>query len=127
MQNAVDWFEIPVTDLARARKFYETVLGKSLLDWSSPSGDTSMLYAAFLFDIENCTVGGVLVKGKGYEPSDKGSVVILNGGDDLSEPLSRVKATGGKILLPEYAIGTFGFLAYFLDSEGNRVALHSRN
>jgi len=57
--------------------------------------------------------------------SAMGSMVYLNGGDDLSVPLSRVEAAGGKVLLDKMSIGEYGFIAYFLDSEGNKVALHS--
>lgn len=55
----------------------------------------------------------------------KGSLVYLNGGDDLGFPLSKVEAAGGRILLPKTAIGANGFMAHFTDTEGNKVGLHS--
>ena len=70
-------------------------------------------------------IGGGIVQGPGFEPSDKGSLIYLNGGDDLSGPLSRVEAAGGKIVLPKTSIGPNGFMAHFIDTEGNKVALHS--
>jgi predicted enzyme related to lactoylglutathione lyase len=70
-------------------------------------------------------IGGCIIQGKGYEPLTKGSLVYLNGGDDLGVPLSKVEAAGGKILLPKTAIGPNGFMAHFADTEGNKVALHS--
>ena len=61
----------------------------------------------------------------GYEPTNKGSLVYLNGGEDLSVPLSKVEAAGGKILLPKTALGPNGFMAHFTDTEGNKVGFHS--
>ena len=70
-------------------------------------------------------VGGGIVQGEGFEPSTKGTIVYLNGGEDLSEPLSRVETGGGKIVFPKTAIGVNGFMTQFIDTEGNRIALHS--
>ena len=75
--------------------------------------------------METGGIGGCIIKGKGYEPSAKGSLVYLSGGDDLSIPLSKVEAAGGKILMPKIAIGANGFMAHFTDTEGNKVGLHS--
>jgi uncharacterized protein len=72
-------------------------------------------------------VGGGIVQGEGFEPSATGSLIYLNGGDDLSVPLSKVEAAGGKIVLPKTAIGPNGYMAHFMDTEGNKVALHSMN
>jgi predicted enzyme related to lactoylglutathione lyase len=72
-------------------------------------------------------VGGGIVQGAGFEPSSTGALVYLNGGDDLSGALSRVEAAGGKIVLPKTSIGPNGFMAHFIDTEGNKVALHSMN
>ena len=70
-------------------------------------------------------VGGAVVSGEGYEPSDKGSIVYLNGGEDLAGPLEKVEAAGGKVVIPKTSIGENGFFAHFIDTEGNRVAFHS--
>jgi hypothetical protein len=120
MTNAINWFEIPVTDFKRAKKFYETILGAEIIEMPFPNGRYGMLPS----DMQN-GVGGGLAQGEGFEPSDKGTVVYLNGGDDLSVSLSRVEQAGGKIILPKTSIGENGFMAHFLDTEGNRVALHS--
>lgn len=121
MTNAINWFEIPVTDFDRAKKFYETVLDTQIMEMPFPGGKYGMLPA----DMMNGGVGGGLVFGPGFEPSDKGTLVYLNGGDDLSFPLSRIELAGGKIILPKTSIGPNGFMAHFIDSEGNKVALHS--
>ena len=120
MKNAINWFEIPVKDFTKAKAFYETILGAKLQVMEA----MGMKSAFFPADLQN-GIGGCLMEGQGYEPSTKGSLVYLNGGDDLSVPLSKVEAAGGKILLPKTAIGPNGFMAHFTDTEGNKVALHS--
>ncbi len=84
-----------------------------------------MKYAIFPSDMEKGEVGGGLVEEKGYESSQKGPLIYLNGGEDLSGPLSKVEAAGGKIIAPKAPIGANGFTAQFTDTEGNRVAFHS--
>lgn len=84
-----------------------------------------MKYGFLPCDMQNGGVGGGIVEGEGFEPSMTGSLVYLNGGDDLSVPLSKVEAAGGKILMPKTSIGENGFMAHFSDTEGNRIALHS--
>jgi uncharacterized protein len=120
MTNAINWFEIPVTDFTRAKKFYETLYGAEIMEMPFPNGKYGMLPA----DMQN-GVGGGIVQGEGFEPSAKGTIVYLNAGDDLSTALSKVESAGGKILMPKTSIGGNGFMAHFLDTEGNRVALHS--
>jgi hypothetical protein len=120
MTNAINWFEIPVDDFVRAKKFYETIFGAEILEMPFPNGTYGMLPC----DMQN-GVGGGLVKGEGYTPSDKGTIVYLNGGEDLSIPLSKIEQSGGKILMPKTSLGENGFMAHFIDTEGNRVALHS--
>lgn len=121
MANAINWFEIPVTDFTRAKKFYETILGTEITEMPFPSGR----YGMFPADMMNGGVGGGLAQGEGFDPSDKGTVVYLNGGEDLSVPLSKVEQAGGKIVMPKTSIGENGFMAHFIDTEGNRVAFHS--
>ncbi|MBI2274742.1 MAG: VOC family protein [Bacteroidetes bacterium] len=120
MAHAINWFEIPAVDFERAKKFYEAVLDISM---TLPFPD--MKYALFPADMQNGEIGGGLVEEKGYEPSEKGSLVYLNGGNDLDVPLGRVEAAGGKILTPKTSLGPNGFMATFMDTEGNRVAFHS--
>jgi predicted enzyme related to lactoylglutathione lyase len=84
-----------------------------------------MKYAMFPADMQNGEIGGGLVEEKGYEPSQTGALIYLNGGDDLSVPLSRVEAAGGKIIVPKKSIGDNGFMAQFSDTEGNKMAFHS--
>jgi uncharacterized protein len=122
MLHAINWFEIPVLNFDRAKKFYE-----SILDAEMPVMEVMGMKSAFFpVDFQNGAIGGCLTQGDGYEPSKKGVIIYLNGGDDLAVPLSRVEAAGGKIVLPKIGIGENGFMAHFEDTEGNKIAFHSR-
>ena len=121
MASAINWFEIPVKDFNRAKTFYETILSATL----EPMEAMGMKSAFFPADLQN-GVGGCIIEGQGYEPTNKGSLVYLNGGEDLSIILSKVERAGGKIVLLKTAIGPHGFMAHFEDTEGNKVGLHSR-
>ncbi|WP_347926100.1 VOC family protein [Pontimicrobium sp. SW4] len=123
MTNAVNWFEIPVKNFDRAKKFYSIILGEEVID--APM--EGMKYGILPHDKESQGVGGGIVEMDGYAPSQEGSLVYLNGGVDLELPLSRVERAGGKIVMPKTAIGEDGFIAQFLDTEGNKVAFHSMN
>jgi len=123
-KNAISWFEIPTTDLERATKFYETIFETSLIPLDVQNLRMRM------FPIENPTtgIGGALVYNKEfYKPSStEGPLVYLNGNPDVQNILDRIEAAGGKILVPKTLISPeYGHMAVFIDSEGNRVALHS--
>ncbi len=120
MTNSINWFEIPVLDFARAKKFYEILYDAEIMEMPFPNGKYGMLPC----DMEK-GVGGGLVQGEGFEPSTKGTIVYLNGGEDLNTPLSKVENAGGQIIMPKTSIGGNGFMAQFIDTEGNRIALHS--
>lgn len=115
------WFEIPVTDLTRAIRFYEQVLS---IDICEQAMDEIML-GLFPHDDKN-SVSGALIYGMGLKPSSDGSIVYLNGGDDLGVTLSKVEGAGGKVLIPKTHLGDeIGYIGHFIDSEGNRIGLHS--
>ncbi len=120
MKNAINWFEIPVKNFDKAKKFYETILAGEMFVMEA----MGMKMAFFPSDMKE-GVGGGIAEGPGYEPSDKGTLAYLNGGEDLSVILNRVESAGGKIVLPKMAIGENGFMAHFIDCEGNKVGLHS--
>ena len=119
MENTVVWFELPVKDLERAMKFYSEVIG---IEFDVQEDEQSKM--AF-FPFEPGAASGALVISEGYIPSNTGPVIYLNGGENLSEPLSRVEPAGGKVTIPKMSIGENGFFAHFEDTEGNRVAFHS--
>ena len=124
MNNAISWFEIGTTDLERATKFYETIFGLSLIPMDMPNIKMRM------FPVENPGegIGGALVDSGGFhKPSSTDGVLIyLNGNPDVQKVLDKVEAAGGKILVPKTEISPeYGFMAVFIDSEGNRIGLHS--
>lgn len=117
--NPVNWFEIPVTDLARAKSFYEASLGIEIVE--TEMGPNKMGW----FPMEMGTPGapGTLIQGDAYKPSHDGSLVYLHV-DKIDPTLEAIGKAGGKTLVPRTDIGQHGFIAHFEDSEGNRVALH---
>lgn len=121
MANVINWFEIPAKNFDRACEFYGKVLGGDVHKMDGMNG----MKMGFLPGHSQGAVGGAVVQAEGYEPSNKGSVVYLNGGDDLTDSLKRAEKGGAKILMPKTSIGENGFMAHFIDTEGNRVALHS--
>jgi len=123
MKNAINWFEIPVNNYERAKKFYGTILDLEITDYHMP--EKNMKYGMFPYDMENMGVGGAIVQMKEMNPSTDGSTVYLNGGDDLNVALGKVEAAGGQVVMPKTDIDENGFIAQFIDTEGNRVALHS--
>jgi len=121
--NALNWFEVPVTDFERAKKFYE-----SIFDYQMPEnqvGEAKMGF--FLYDFQGGKVGGAIVKRPGFHiPSEQGSLIYLNCQPDLQIVLDRVEKSGGKSLLPKTLVGEgLGYWALITDTEGNRIALHS--
>lgn len=122
MVNTLNWFEIPATDFKRAKAFYAKVLDAQIQDDPNPN----MQYAYLPSDPNKGGFGGAIAGGENYIPATTGTTVYLDGGNDLSAPLSRVENAGGTILLPKTAIGgNRGFIALFIDTEGNKVGLHS--
>jgi predicted enzyme related to lactoylglutathione lyase len=120
--NAINWFEIPVTDMARAKKFYENIFSIQLHDAEMP--DAKMAF--FPADAINGKVGGALVKGPYHKPSAEGAKLYLNGNPDLQQVLDRIEEAGGKISSPKELIDPqSGYMGFFIDTEGNHVALHS--
>lgn len=118
--HIANWFEIPVKDLDRAIKFYEKVFNVKL----SSEEVGGMQMALFPFNQDAPGAAGSLIKGESYEPSHAGTVVYFSV-EDIPETLRRINANGGKTLMPKTAIGQYGFIAQYEDTEGNRLALHS--
>jgi uncharacterized protein len=122
MASAVNWFDIPAADIARAASFYSTILDTPLEVRDTPSGKTAMFPA----DWQNGEVGGSISQGEGRTPTAAGSVIYLNANPDLQPVLDRVAGAGGTVITPKTAVGMdAGYFALFADSEGNTVGLHS--
>ena len=121
-ENSLNWFEISVTDINRAKKFYETIFGIELQKQEM----MGMQMAFFPSEDMNAKVSGGLVQGPMHKPSADGAKIYLNGNPDLANALSKVEHAGGKVVMPKTKISDdIGFMASFIDSEGNNVALHS--
>ncbi len=121
MVNTLNWFEIPATDFARAKAFYATVLDAQIHEDPNPN----MQYAYLPSDSQKGGFGGAIASGENFVPSMTGTTVYLDGGNDLSVPLGRVESAGGTVILPKTSIGDNGFIALFIDTEGNKVGFHS--
>lgn len=121
-ENALNWFEISVSDIKRAKIFYETIFGIEM-----PIQEMmGMQMAFFPSEDMNGKVSGSLVQGDMHKPSADGAKIYLNGNPDLNIALSKVESAGGKVIMPKTHIGEdIGNMAFFIDSEGNTVALHS--
>lgn len=121
-ENALNWFEISVSDIKRAKIFYETIFGIEM-----PTQEMmGMQMAFFPSEDMNGKVSGSLVQGDMHKPSADGAKIYLNGNPDLNIALSKVESAGGKVIMPKTHIGEdIGNMAFFIDSEGNTVALHS--
>ena len=122
--NIINWFEVSVSDMARAKKFYETIFSIEMNEMVM----MGMKMAFFPMEMGNGKVSGALVQGQYHVPSMDGAKVYFNGNPNLDEALSKVEAAGGKVTMPKMKIGdNEGYMAWFADTEGNSVALHSIN
>ena len=119
MANQIVWADIPVKDLDRAIKFYSAVLGSPVHKEEIPGAPIGVL------PHQEGDAGGCLVQGAGNEPSTKGPLLYLSANGRLDAATAAVEANGGKILQAKHQIGPHGWRAIVLDSEGNRLALHS--
>ena len=124
MNNAISWFEIPATDIDRAQKFYETILGISMVTMDMPNIKMRM------FPLEDTMngIGGTLADSGGFhKPSAiEGPLIYLNGNPDVQIIMDKVEAAGGKILVPKMEISPeYGSMGVIIDTEGNRIAFHN--
>jgi hypothetical protein len=124
MNNAISWFEIPATDLPRAQKFYEAIFGIQMVSMDLENIKMRM----FPLNDMMTQIGGAVVDSGGFhKPSlTDGPLIYLNGNPDVQNILDKVEAAGGKIMVPKTQISPeYGYMAVFVDSEGNRIGLHS--
>lgn len=126
--NALNWFEIPVTDLARAKKFYETIL-----DIDMPIQEMNEVEMAFFpFDpaMQNGKVSGALTyhSDGNIKPGADGPVIYLNANPAIQTVADKIETAGGKVIMPVTHINDqIGYMAFFIDTEGNRMAIHASN
>lgn len=121
--NILNWFEVSVSDIARAKKFYETIFSIQMEEMDM----MGMKMAMFPYDMTGGKLSGALVQSDMHKPSPDGVKVYFNGNPDLDTALSKVEAAGGKVVMPKGKISDdIGYMAFFIDTEGNAVALHSQ-
>lgn len=122
MKSYISIFEIPATEISRAIDFYQAILDVKIEKMDMPEMQMGIL------PYEGQRVTGVITKADGFKPSADGVTIYLNGGDNLQVILDKVKKNDGKILVPKTLhADESGYFALFLDSEGNKIGLHSPN
>ncbi len=121
MDNLITWFEIPATDFKRAITFYKAILGIEIKE--TEMFGTKMGF----FPSNDKNVSGAIVQGKDYKPTTIGVIVYLNGGKDLQFALDKIESNNGKIIVPKTQISPeTGYFGMFIDTEGNKMAIHSK-
>ncbi len=122
MQNLINWFEIPATDFKRAVSFYKAILNVEIKE--TEMFGTKMGF----FPTDGTNVSGGIVQGEEYQPSASGILAYLNGGNDLQTVLDKVEPNNGSIIVPKTQISPeMGYFGMFIDTEGNKMAVHSIN
>ncbi|MFL1896638.1 VOC family protein [Aquimarina sp. 2-A2] len=122
MENLINWFEIPATDFERAVFFYKSILGVKIKETEMFGTKTG------LFPTDGKNVSGAIVKGEDYKPSSNGIIAYLNGGNNLQTVLEKVENYNGKVIVPKTRISPeMGYFGIFIDTEGNKMAVHSIN
>lgn len=120
MQNLINWFEIPATDFSRAVTFYKAILGLHIEETEMFGTKTGF------FPTDGTNVSGAIVCGEDYKPSTDGVLTYLNGGNDLQTVLDKVEGNSGKVIVPKTQISPeMGYFGIFIDTEGNKMAVHS--
>jgi predicted enzyme related to lactoylglutathione lyase len=117
--NPVVFFEIPAIDLERAKTFYKAVFNVSFEDASIDGNEMSF----FSFDSELKGISGALAKGETYKPTKDGVIIYFHS-KNIDETLEKVIQQNGTVFYPKTSVGSMGFVAEFIDSEGNRIAIH---
>lgn len=123
--NILTWFEIPVSDIDRAKTFYETILDIEMV--KRIDGNDEAVFFPFNPNVVQATSGrvtGVLSKTLRNSPSSDGTVVYINASPGIQTVLDKVEQAGGEIIAPKIKIPA-GFIAIIIDSEGNKIGLHA--
>lgn len=121
--NSLNWFEIPVTDINRAKAFYETIFEISMEVQNMDDAEM----AFFPFSPGSGKANGSLAKSPMHKPSTEGTIVYLNANPNMDAVLNKVENAGGKVITPKTAIGEHGNIAFIIDTEGNNIGIHSIN
>lgn len=122
-ENSINWFEIPVTDMQRAKHFYQVVFSIHMQEEML----NGMHMAYFPYDMNHGKVSGALVRSEVHRPGQDGVLIYLNANPNLQLILEKAESEGAQILLRKTEISPeVGYMAFFIDTEGNRIGLHSQ-
>lgn len=123
--NALNWFEIPALDIERAQKFYETIFDVKMDSMGEMMG---MKMVPFPSEMGNGKVSGALVQSNMHKPSQDGCTIYLNANPNIQFVIDRIEKAGGKLIMPKTQISPeIGYMAFFIDTEGNKMAVHAQN
>ena len=121
LKHYINWFEIPAYNFERAVAFFNQIYNINM-ETTEINGYSMGFFPA------KAGIGGAVVSGEGCTPNTTGPLLYLNGGKDLNVVLAKVEAAGGRVIMNKTLINdAVGHFALFMDTEGNRLALHSKN
>lgn len=122
-KHLINWFEIPTKDLDRARKFYETIFEIEMQPFELPE-----LKMMLFPSIEGATGGALVHNAEFYTPTQDGRLLYMDANPSIQAVIDRIEPAGGKLLTQRTQIGEdIGYMALFLDTEGNRMALMAKD
>ncbi len=120
MKNLCTMFEISAEDFGRAKDFYERILDIAITEMNVLNTQIGM------FPMEGYLNWGCISKCDRHTPSKNGTLVYLNAEGDMEGMLRKIESAGGEVVTPKTKLSDeFGYMAAFIDTEGNRIALHS--
>jgi hypothetical protein len=123
--NSLNWFEIPATNIARAKKFYENIFS---IKMEEPTEMMGMQMSFFPNEPGNGKASGGIVQSQMHKPSVDGAVVYLNANPNIQKVIDRIEKAGGKVVMPKTQISPeVGYMAFFTDTEGNKIGLHAQD
>src|SRR5258706_2670964 len=123
--NSLNWFEIPALDIERASTFYSTVFAAEMSPVQEMMGIKMVMFPS---EIGSGKANGGLVQGPMHKPSMDGCVIYLNANPTIQTVIDRIEAAGGKVVMPKMQISPeIGYMVSFIDTEGNKMALHAQN
>ena len=122
--NSLNWFEIPAKDITRAKKFYEAIFAVEMQDMGEMMG---MKMAGFPMEMNSGKAAGGLAQSDQHKPSMDGVIIYLNANPAIQTVIDRIEKAGGKVVMPKTQISPeIGFMAFFIDTEDNKVGLHAQ-
>jgi predicted enzyme related to lactoylglutathione lyase len=122
--NSLNWFEIPAVDIDRAAKFYAEIFNVEMSPMQEMMG---MKMTGFPWDMGSGKANGALVQSQFHTPATIGSIVYLNANPKIQDVIDRIEKAGGQVAMPRTQISPeIGYMAFFMDTEGNKIALHAQ-